>query len=57
MSCDGPTVGALDLDKWREISPHFIVPADILLTSVKRAKRDVALGERTELDIGLQGEA
>ncbi|CAG0880270.1 unnamed protein product [Cyprideis torosa] len=50
MACNGPTIGSVNLKKWGQISPNFIVPGEVLLNSVQRAKRDIGEMKEQELE-------
>ena len=42
MACDGDSlIKKMDLRRWATASPRFIVPDNMLLDAVERAKRDV----------------
>ena len=44
MPCDGNTViQKMNLNPWATASPRFIVPDNMLLDAIERAKRDVSI--------------
>ncbi|CAG0923981.1 unnamed protein product, partial [Notodromas monacha] len=54
MACHGSTLKAMDLKPWKTASPNFVVPGEVLQSSVDRAKRDLGAVRDVEWDLWQQ---
>lgn len=51
MECTKDTLGRVSLDRWRQLSPNFVVPDEMLQQSIERAKRDLGEMRHTEWNL------
>ncbi|XP_043224190.1 uncharacterized protein LOC122382646 isoform X2 [Amphibalanus amphitrite] len=51
MDCSKDMIGRVNLDRWRQLSPNFVVPDEMLHESIERAKRDLGEMRHTEWNL------
>jgi len=51
MECARDTLDRVNLDRWRQLSPNFVVPDEMLHESIERAKRDLGEMRHTEWNL------
>lgn len=51
MDCSESSIGIVNLKKWRQVSPNFVISNDMLLDSIEDAKQDVGEMRHTEWNL------